>query len=454
VTPAASLPDTGGDLSQADYLGIAGTKGKVSRAGSVGGTRDRALYQIDVLLPDSLTIAAANLKQSVQMQLLFGDGSPIATLTNGKRKTEQLVQRLDPGTYYISLSSGLPKSSPFKLTVTAKKPKPGSVAPQPPAGIAAPSAFASLVPPDFSLSDVTGNPTPELANGFVPDAADDLVYAGGRTIANLQYANLYIGGDAWSASDVDQIDRALAAAMADPNLESVVAQYFAGPASATFVGSAVIPGAAPELVSREDISGFIAQLDALGAFNGIDTNSTVVNLMLPPGTVLTNGDANSLNGLGGYHGSVHVDRGGGATATIYYAVGVYSQDFGTVVNGIPAFDQSWKDVVATFYHELNEARTDPDVQDANALGDVSLAGWITQSGAEIADTPISVAQQLGQPLTSVFVEVPLADGSGTVPVQLMWSNAHHGPANPTPQGTVTPELTNELLALALLSLFL
>jgi hypothetical protein len=52
------------------------------------------------------------------------------------------------------------------------------------------------------------------------------------------------------------------------------------------------------------------------------------------------------------------------------------------------------------------------------------------------------------------VEVPLADGSGTVPVQLMWSNEAHGPTNPTPQGTITPTLTNELIALALLSLFL
>jgi hypothetical protein len=25
------------------------------------------------------------------------------------------------------------------------------------------------------------------------------------------------------------------------------------------------------------------------------------------------------------------------------------------------FDQPWKNVLATFYHELNEARTDPDV---------------------------------------------------------------------------------------------
>ena len=75
-------------------------------------------------------------------------------------------------------------------------------------------------------------------------------------------------------------------------------------------------------------------------------------------------EASSLNGLGGYHGSVHV--GGDAGATIYYAVGVYSEALPDgSQNGIPVFNENWKNVVATFYHELNEARTDPDVEDAD-----------------------------------------------------------------------------------------
>jgi hypothetical protein len=53
------------------------------------------------------------------------------------------------------------------------------------------------------------------------------------------------------------------------------------------------------------------------------------------------------------------------TDRVYYAVGVYSQtEADGTVNGIPVFDQPWKNVVATFYHELNEARTDADVEDA------------------------------------------------------------------------------------------
>ena len=129
-------------------------------------------------------------------------------------------------------------------------------------------------------------------------------------------------------------------------------------------------------------------------------------------------DADSRHGLGGYHGSVHV---GGTT--VYYAVGVYSERG----NGIPAFGQSWKNVVATFYHELNEARTDPDVEDANRTGDLHKVGWYppTSPGGEIGDIPMNEA---GAHLSLVFKEVELADGSGTVPIQLMWSNKAEAPA--------------------------
>ena len=94
-------------------------------------------------------------------------------------------------------------------------------------------------------------------------------------------------------------------------------------------------------------------------------------------------------------------------------------------NGIAAFPESWKNVVATFYHELNEARTDAAVEDVNSTGNDGLLGWYSQTGqGEIGDLPINEASDL----SLVFLEVPLADGSGTVPIQLMWSNAAGGPA--------------------------
>ena len=100
-------------------------------------------------------------------------------------------------------------------------------------------------------------------------------------------------------------------------------------------------------------------------------------------------------------------------------------------NGIPVYDQNWKNVVATVYHELQEARTDPDVDDAIRDGTTNgtrFLGWTSDSGLEIGDYPIAEARQLKH----VFVEVPLADGSGLVPVQLQYSNAVHGPEGPIP----------------------
>jgi hypothetical protein len=89
-------------------------------------------------------------------------------------------------------------------------------------------------------------------------------------------------------------------------------------------------------------------------------------------------------------------------------------------NGIVAFNEPWKNVVATFYHELVEARTDADVED-NAVA------FVNARGEEIGDIPMSLA---GANLGKVMKEVPLADGTGTVPIQLMWSNAVHGPEGP------------------------
>ena len=125
--------------------------------------------------------------------------------------------------------------------------------------------------------------------------------------------------------------------------------------------------------------------------------------------IVVQDDADSLNGLGGYHGSVHVS----GTDTVYYAVGVYSQtEADGTVNGIPVFDQPWKNVVATFDHELNEARTDADVEDAiragNNLNANSFLGWVSDQGEECGDFPVSEA---GGNLTEVFQEVELTDNS-------------------------------------------
>jgi hypothetical protein len=65
------------------------------------------------------------------------------------------------------------------------------------------------------------------------------------------------------------------------------------------------------------------------------------------------------------------------------------------------------------------------VDDAIRTGDSARLGWYSAKGGEIGDIPVKEA---GISLPLVFREVDLADGSGAVPVQLMWSNKHDAPA--------------------------
>lgn len=299
-----------------------------------------------------------------------------------------------------------------------------------------------------------------IAPGAAPTPAHDLQFHGGKTIADLRFFNYYVGADAWPASDITNIDQSLAAAMSDVDLNNVMEQYFPGSITSTFDGSEKLAGPAPATMSQGDVEALLTSLATQGKLAGRDLSSTLFNFVLPPGTVLNDNagsssassgesdndetpskvavkkkspipdddEADSLHGLGGYHGSIHTSNGD----TIYYAVGVYSemQADGTE-NGIAVFDQPWKNVVATFYHELNEARTDCDVEDAIRAGNdpnaTRFLGWTSKQGEECGDYPVF---ESGNNLTEVFQEVPLTAGGGTVPVQFEYSNNVHGPEGP------------------------
>jgi hypothetical protein len=290
----------------------------------------------------------------------------------------------------------------------------------------------------------------QLAAGFPARADLNLTSHGGRTITDLVFVNRYVGGPgAWDPADIASIDTALSKALSDSGLQTVMQQYYAAPISSAMLPSAVLPDPAPARVYKDQAEAMAGQLYAGGALGGADPASTVINLMLPRGIVLVDGfspgyhppaaqeaehrrraqavvkidddAADSQHGLGGYHGSTHVQTAGSDTV-IYYAVGVYSEG----ANGIPVFDQPWKNVVGTFYHELNEARTDPDVEEAIRTNDDSKLGWYSDKGGEIGDIPV---EEAGANLSLVFTEIELADGSGTVPIQLMWSNKDGGPAS-------------------------
>jgi hypothetical protein len=253
-----------------------------------------------------------------------------------------------------------------------------------------------------------------LAPGFEPAPGLDLQFLGGRTLPALAYRLVYLDG--WPPTERRSLDRALAAAMADPGLNEILAQYFPGQTvTASFAGSTVRPGAVPGRVDKRFVESLVSRLAPV-------PDGEVVCVVLAPGVVLVEKDGvTSETGLGGYHGSVHARR-----ATTYYSVAVYSEG----ANGIVAFDEPWKNVCATLYHELQEARTDPDVEDAIRAGHTTKAlhylGWYAPHAGEIGDIPI--AESHGD-IRLAMREVRLADGS-TAPIQLMWSNRVGGPEAP------------------------
>ena len=278
-----------------------------------------------------------------------------------------------------------------------------------------------------------------IAPGFKAHKALNLKFKGGKTIPNLAFRTFYLGASGWPGSDIKNIDTALSGAMADPHLNNVMQQYYPGaaPISTTFLGSAKLTAAVSPVFNRDSVNPVLAGLIADGTLNGVNFDTTVVCLMLPPGVTLTTdaaggvgkakGDGDmldsSLEGLGGYHGSCHI----GATR-VYFAVGVYSQFINGKPNGIPVWPEAWKNIVATFYHELNEVRTDADVEDAIRNNNDALLGWYSDAkgGGEIGDIPMNEA---GAHLRGVMIEVTLGNGV-IAPIQLMWSNAVGGPEGP------------------------
>ena len=256
--------------------------------------------------------------------------------------------------------------------------------------------------------------------GFPADQGLNLQRFAGKTLEQLTFTNVYLGGNAaWNEDDIRQIDWALPAAMRDAHLNNVIAQYFPdGKPTTTFVPSRVLEGSVPDRVYRDTIETLVASLD----MSGVDLASTVFCMLLPRDAVLVDGTStggngvDSKHGLGGYHGSIHPKP----DETIYYAVAAFSE--GT--NGIAIFPEGWKNTCAVFYHELCEARTDPDVEDAIRAGNSPHAddflGWYSPRGGEIGDIPL---EEAGGKLRSIITEVPLTGSDKRVPVQLMWSNA-------------------------------
>jgi hypothetical protein len=280
-----------------------------------------------------------------------------------------------------------------------------------------------------------------------PHPREDLVFRGGRTLPRMSYKTFYIGA-AWAsgtqASSRTNLDAALAAAMTDDALNEIVGQYFGGSKIVTLpLPSTALDISIQQEFDKADIHALAERVYMSGALSALDLDTCVINFVLPPGAVLSSDgggtrarigrrsppgtpeteEEDSRNGLGGYHGSIHVMHPA-KPITIYYSVAVWSEGGnGIAISGW----QPWENACATLYHELNEARTDPDVEDAIRTGDLRWIGWNSRSGDEIGDFPI---EEAGSNLPLVFRKVEVAAPPGTVPIQLMWSNRIHGPEVP------------------------
>ncbi|KAG0196181.1 hypothetical protein BGX28_010460 [Mortierella sp. GBA30] len=276
-----------------------------------------------------------------------------------------------------------------------------------------------------------------LANGFFPKPQYDLKSHGGRTLRNMSFQLLFLNSTSstWTTADFNSITSNLSAALQDTQLNSVIQQYFPPPDQPITTDPQISRNENLDLteVQFADVTSFVTSQHAKGALKG-PFESRVFCLLLPPKARLYgSGGEDSHNGLAGYHGSVDCPRDGGETDTVYFAVAVYSEEYDdstgtTMTNGIPVFDQPWKNVVATLYHELVETRTDPDVQNATGTSS-NVLGWYSDKYGEIGDIPILEAESGGLAgLNRVFLEVERADGNGTVPIQLMYSNRDHGPS--------------------------
>ena len=266
-----------------------------------------------------------------------------------------------------------------------------------------------------------------IAPGVNPAPLDDLIFHGGKTVPQMEFQNIFLGSATdWKQSDIASIDAAITLAMRDKRLNNVMTQYFPGTAITCDARPLIILNEAkPNVLDEPDVQAQVVALFSAQKIKKSDLGSTIFNLVLPRGTVLKLGNVSSLKGLGGYHGSVRVP--GGNDVVLYYSANVFSEMIAPdQENGIAVFNQSWKNVVGTLYHELNEFRTDADVNDAINENDNDLLGWMSRSGQECGDQPIFVASSLNL----IFKEVRATTGNKKIPVQFMYSNAVHGAEGP------------------------
>jgi hypothetical protein len=267
-----------------------------------------------------------------------------------------------------------------------------------------------------------------LATGIDPAPMKDLIFHGGKVVSQMEFQNIYLGGaTSWTEASISAIDTSIFKAMRDRRLNNVMQQYFPNrKLICDMRASFILAEAKPLSLDEKDIQDHLFAAYDSNLISKRDIDTTIFNFILPSGTTLRLGSSSSLQGLGGYHGSVRKMRAG-KMIRLYYSANVHSEILPNGrENGIVAFNRPWKNVVGTLYHEINEFRTDADVNDAILQRNNDFLGWTSRDGEEVGDQPIFAASSLNL----VFKEVLTSNGGGRVPVQFLYSNAVHGAEGP------------------------
>lgn len=245
---------------------------------------------------------------------------------------------------------------------------------------------------------VDGFDDPALSRrGATSHKAYNLTNRGGKVLAQPEFQPIYVGSY-WrrgaGAKDRAYND-AFAKDLVKGNHEALLSQYGVG--QGRFAPSTVVSGASPKSFTQADVVALVQKQIASGAVK--DGPETVHMVVLPPGTVLKDGNVDSTQGLGGYHGS-YADAQG---KSVYYAVVCYSQG----ANGIDFTGTGRNNVTITESHEFDEAATDPDVG-------TGKLGWYNTQYGEIGDLAVNSGLV---PLDKAF-----GKDSGGYDVQVEWSN--------------------------------
>lgn len=283
----------------------------------------------------------------------------------------------------------VPAATPHRATSPRSAPTPSPTRPRP-----GTIGIDSFVLPKGAR---TTTPLTDPAEISRRTSQNTMTFRGGKVLDAPVVQPIYLG-QYWSSA-AGKADRAyldgFAGAVVKGQHQALLGQY--GVHAGTSQPSVVASGPSMR-VTRDDVAKLVLQQVASGAVK--DGPQTVHLVMLPPNAVLeAEPGVTSRDGLGGFHGSV-IDAKG---KPVYFAVVCYSKG----QNGID-FDGVARDNISiTASHELDEAFTDPDVENGQL-------GWYNDKYGEIGDLAVNSGLV---PLDKAFVK----DERGYA-VQLEWSN--------------------------------